>query len=117
MTTTRTSRRAQLMGFDPHARLVASKGDGDDAWAEGPAALTGERGWLLATDSDWDRVRRALDTGEPVRLNCDCDPDVRPRALRVTRFVPYSNTIELAPVRDDTNQAAPSTDAESEGSR
>lgn len=90
------------VAFDAHARLTDSD-TGDEVVAEGPAILTTEGGWMLATDSEWVEIQRALRTGEPLRLRCDCDPHVRPSALRVKRFIAYSDTLEVEPIVRDAD--------------
>lgn len=108
---------APEFAFDAHARLTDSD-KGDEVLAEGPAILTAEGGWMLATDSEWAEIQRALRTGEPLRLRCDCDSHMRPSALRVKRFVAYSDTLEVEPIASDADladqQARPPT-SESEG--
>lgn len=105
------------VAFDAHARLVGPDTD-EEVLAEGPAILTAEGGWMLATDSQWAEIQRALRTGEPLRLRCDCDSHLRPNALRVKRFVAYSDTLEVEPIASDAvpadHQARPPT-SESEG--
>ncbi|MFB6285434.1 MAG: hypothetical protein ABEK03_02495 [Candidatus Bipolaricaulia bacterium] len=95
---------APEFAFDAHARLT-DPDTGDEVLAEGPAILTAEGGWMLATDSAWAEIQRALRTGEPLRLRCNCDSHLRPNALRVKRFVAYSDTLEVEPITNDADPA------------
>lgn len=118
--TDRTQQRRHAepeFAFDAHARLTDSD-TGDEVLAEGPAILAAEGGWMLATDSEWAEIQRALRTGEPLRLRCNCDSHVRPSALRVKRFIAYSDTLEVEPIANDANpadQQARTPTSESEG--